>query len=131
MRIVLASHHGSFRRALKLLLQDKHGYDIVGEAKNGRELISKIERSDPELVLLDGDINDQPFTELIATLHNLDASLVTVVFCENRTKAEIALNAGASGFVLKGDPPKALFVAIENIRQKDGDEERTHYHAVL
>jgi DNA-binding NarL/FixJ family response regulator len=131
MRIVLASHNSSFRRALKILLQGRHGYDIVGEAKNGRELISEIERRDPELVLLDEDIIDQPFAELIATLHSLDASLDVIVFSENRTKTEMAMNAGASSFVLKGGPPNMLFIAIENIRLKDTYEERTHYHGVL
>jgi len=128
MRIVLASGNDSFRRALRLLLQFRPGFDVVGEANDQRELVGEIDRGDPELVLLDEDINELPFAELIATLHKLDASPAVIVFSENMAKAEAAMNAGASGFVLKGDPPNRLYVTLENIRLKDGDEKRADYH---
>lgn len=128
MRIVLASPHDSFRRALRLLLQFKSGFDVVGEAKDGQELVSEINNSNPDLVLLDDHIIDQPDVELTAILHNLDPLLSVIVFSENTARAQAALNTGATAFVLKGETPNRLFVAIENIRLKDKDEQRTHYH---
>ncbi len=56
-RVVIVDDHAGFRATLRRLLE-ADGWSVVGEAADGRSAIELVERSDPDLVLLDIGLPD-------------------------------------------------------------------------
>lgn len=104
------------RRALKTLLSTRPGYDVIGEAANKDELISQIESTHPDILLLDEDLSDEATTDLISTIQQYDFC-PSVIVIGSRSESRMAyLDAGAEAFNDISDPPKSLLTAVEGVR---------------
>jgi len=118
-RIFIADDHEVVRKGLAALLQAEAGYEICGEASDGRAAMEKIRELKPDVSILDIGmpglngleatrqiIKDDPRAKvLILTLHDSDQVVREV------------LNAGARGFLLKSDAARDLVVAVEALRR--------------
>lgn len=114
MRIIVADDQPEVRSALKLLLEEKPGVSVEGEASNFTELFRQVRDRCPELVLLDWELPGTNPVELISTLHSLCPHLEIIALSSRPQMRKIALEAGASEFVCKSDPPENLLTALEN-----------------
>jgi DNA-binding NarL/FixJ family response regulator len=115
LRILLADDHEVVRRGLSVLLRARSGWEVCGEASNGREAVEKALELSPDVVILDVGmpnlngleatrqiIKAKPETRiLILTLHDSGALVRDVV------------NAGARGFLLKSDAARDLVTAVD------------------
>ena len=100
-RLVLADDHGLIVEGLRTLLSK--GYDIVGIATNGRELLEEVERLEPDVVLLDVSmplLNGMEAARQIKA-RNPKAKLVFVTQKSDRMYVQAALRIGACGYILK------------------------------
>src|SRR4029077_18672783 len=93
LRIIVADDHDIIRRGLKQLLTAHSGWEVVGEAKTGREAVSLAEQIKPDIVVMDLSMPDLngleaarrirkalPRTEiLILTLHFSDQLVRDIV----------------------------------------------------
>src|SRR6478672_77090 len=105
------------RAGFRMLLADEADIEVVAEASNGKEAVEKAARFDPTVVLM--DIRMPELDGLEATRRILAADpdarvLVLTTFNLDEYVYE-ALRAGASGFVLKDDPPEQLIAAVRTI----------------
>jgi DNA-binding NarL/FixJ family response regulator len=115
MRVLLADDHREVLSALRLLLDDEAGLQVVGEATDVRALLTATAALAPDIVLLDWELPGLPglpssdvIRELLARRRDL-----TIIALSGRTEAErVALQAGASAFVSKGDPPERLLEVL-------------------
>lgn len=110
VRIAVVDDHALFRRGLISLLEEMPEFHVVGEAANGQEALSVIERVRPDVVLL--DIN-MPILDGIQTLDALrkkDTSQKVLMLTISQNDDDLigAIVAGANGYVLKNTEPNTL-----------------------
>ena len=118
MDIVIAGNDPIARSALTGLLQVKSNLNVIDEAATASDLFTLVEQCHIDLVLLDGQLTDQPSSDVINNLKQLEKPPV-VLALDVRPEMEMnAITAGADAFVYKGDDPKKLLIAIEKVRHK-------------
>lgn len=118
MRILIAGRRAEVRAAINMFLHLQPTLDVVGEASDIQTLLTQAEDTQPEVILLDGDLCDRPLGELIHALHLLESQPGVVLLSSPSGSKQAALDAGADAFVVKDAPPKSLLIAFESIRSK-------------
>ncbi len=118
IRVLVVDDQAMVRAGFRLLLADEPDIDVVAEASNGLEAVAEAARTHPHVVLM--DIRMPELDGLEATRRILaDAQAATAVLILTTFDLDEyvyrALRAGASGFVLKDDPPEQLLAAIRTI----------------
>ena len=121
IRVLVADDQSMVRAGFRMLLSGQEDLEVVAEASNGVEAVDKAQRFDPDVVLM--DIRMPELDGLEATRRILAADrgtrvLVLTTFDLDEYIYE-ALTAGASGFVLKDDPPEQLIGAIRTVAAGD------------
>jgi DNA-binding NarL/FixJ family response regulator len=117
IRVLLADDQAMVRAGLRMLLSGEPDIEVVGEAANGLEAVAQAARCAPHVVLT--DIRMPELDGLAATRRILAADpaarvLVLTTFDLDEYVYE-ALRTGASGFVLKDDPPEQLIAAVRTV----------------
>jgi DNA-binding NarL/FixJ family response regulator len=118
IRLLLCDDHAVVRAGLRALLSSADGIEVVGEAGGGEEALAVAARVQPDVVLMDLQLGDG-MDGVTATRHlTSDAAagprvLVLTMF---DTDADItrAIEAGATGYLLKAERPDELFAAIRD-----------------
>ncbi|MFB5678301.1 response regulator [Paenibacillus terreus] len=120
VRILVVDDHVVVRSGLIALLDGKHDINVIGDAADGDEAITKALELKPDVVLMDFSMPPGkdgltattvlkkllPDTEvLILTMHDDDEYLFR------------AIQAGASGYILKSAPHEELITAIQSVAQ--------------
>ncbi len=117
IRVLVADDQSMVRAGFRMLLSGEEDIEVVAEAVNGLDAVAKAARFHPTVVLM--DIRMPELDGLEATRRILSADpearvLVLTTFDLDEYIYE-ALRAGASGFVLKDDPPEQLIAAIRTV----------------
>ena len=112
--VLVADDQSMVRAGFRLLLTGEDGIEVVAEAANGNDAVAKAARFRPTVVLM--DIRMPELDGLEATRRILaadpDARVLILTTFDLDEYIYEALRAGASGFVLKDDPPEQLIAAI-------------------
>jgi DNA-binding NarL/FixJ family response regulator len=121
IRVLVADDQPMVRAGFRMLLADEEDIDVVAEASSGLEAVQEAARVRPTVVLM--DIRMPRLDGLEATRRILAADeaariLILTTFDLDEYIYE-ALRAGASGFVLKDDPPEQLIAAIRTVAAGD------------
>ena len=114
IRVLVADDQSMVRAGFRMLLAGEEDIDVVAEASNGLEAVEKADRFRPDVVLMDirmPELDGLEATRRILAADNGARILVLTTFDLDEYVYE-ALRAGASGFVLKDDPPEQLLAAI-------------------
>lgn len=114
IRILVADDHPLFRDGLRRLLQSEPGFEVVGEASDGDELLALIRKAKPDILLLDLSM---PRRDGMAVLRELAAAKIpvrTLLLTAAIDQAQIvqALRLGAYGVILKESTTQRLFDSI-------------------
>jgi DNA-binding NarL/FixJ family response regulator len=120
LRILLADDHEIVRRGLAALLQRHEGWEICGEATDGREAVEKAKELKPDVVIVDIGMPNLNGLDATRRLLQHDPSFKVIVLTVTDADQVIreALDAGARGFVLKSDAARDLVTAIEALESK-------------
>src|SRR6185295_9073355 len=114
MRLLLADDHTLFRSSLRSLLEAR-GFEVVGEASDGRQAIEMAERLQPDLVLMDLSMpvlnGIEATRQLTAQLPELKVVILTASM-EDEDLFE-ALRAGAHGYLLKNLEADSFFDLLD------------------
>lgn len=116
VRIVLVDDHPVVRAGLKAVLESVAGLTVVGEAATGEEALLVTEELTPDIVLCDLRLGDGiDGIETTKRLRQLQQKPVVVMLTTYDRDAEIlgALEAGASGYLLKDTPPEEIPDAVK------------------
>jgi DNA-binding NarL/FixJ family response regulator len=121
IRVLVADDQSMVRAGFRMLLSGEPDIEVVAEATNGLEAVEKATRFDPSVVLM--DIRMPELDGIEATRRILEANanariLILTTFDLDEYLYE-ALRVGASGFVLKDDPPEQLLAAIRTVAAGD------------
>lgn len=104
VRVLIADDHPLFRGGLRALLGGEPTIDLVGEAATGAEAVELVERTTPDVVLMDltmPDVDGIEATRRITTAHP-DVAVLVLTMLADSTSLAAALRAGARGYLLKG-----------------------------
>jgi DNA-binding NarL/FixJ family response regulator len=121
IRVLVADDQSMVRAGFRMLLADEEGIEVVAEASNGLEAVDKTARFDPTVVLMDirmPELDGLEATRRILADDDGARILILTTFDLDEYVYE-ALAAGASGFVLKDDPPEQLIAAIRTVAAGD------------
>jgi len=123
MHILLADHHANALWALKTLLQEEPGLEVVGEAVDGESLVNLSEQLHPDLILMDRDLPGSPVEDLIAALHQFQPKPVVVAMSSDPEHGRLILKAGADAYVSKGEQPEWLLQTLRNYEKRTQKKE--------
>ena len=121
IRVLVADDQSMVRAGFRMLLANEPGIEVVAEASNGRDAVHQAARFDPTVVLMDirmPELDGLEATRRILAANDLARVLILTTFDLDEYIYE-ALGAGASGFVLKDDPPEQLIAAIRTVAAGD------------
>ncbi len=120
-RLLVVDDHTLVREGLAKLLSDHAGFEVVGEAADGFDALSKARELEPDAVLMDlymPGLDGVRTTALIrAELPNVEVIVVTA--SEEEVDIFEAIQAGARGYVLKSASGASMIQQIEQVLQGD------------
>ena len=121
IRVLVVDDQSMVRAGFRMLLGGEKDIEVVAEASNGLEAVSKAARFHPRVVLMDirmPELDGLEATKRILAADGDPRILILTTFDLDEYVYE-ALRAGASGFVLKDDPPEQLLAAVRTVARGD------------
>lgn len=115
MRILVADDQTDVRSALKLILEQQSGMQVVAEATDAIGVLLATETHMPTLVLLDWELPGGSATSLVRILRSQWPQVHVIAMSSLPEARSAAANAGVDAFVDKGDPPEALLAALKKV----------------
>jgi two-component system LytT family response regulator len=115
LRALIADDEDLARSALRRMLAQASGVEVVGEASNGVEALESIEELKPDVVLLDIEMPGFDGFEVVQHLENPPAIVFVTAYDEYAVRA---FEANAIDYLLKPVRPERLERALERVRQR-------------
>ena len=119
LRIFLADDHEVVRNGIRSVLTTQPGWEICGEASNGREAVEKVAALKPNIVVIDigmPELNGLEATRQIIKADEMAKVLVLTVHESHQVVREV-LDAGARGYILKSDAGRDLITAVQALQR--------------
>ncbi|HSI37406.1 MAG: response regulator [Phycisphaerae bacterium] len=116
-RIVIADDHDVVRAGIRGVLERQPGFEVVGEATNGRDAVELTRTTHPDVVVLDlsmPDLNGLEATRQIVDQLAGPRVLILSMHSSRQFISEV-LKAGASGYLLKNTAVSELTVAVMTV----------------
>ncbi|MFW6094641.1 MAG: UvrY/SirA/GacA family response regulator transcription factor [Pseudomonadota bacterium] len=115
IRLLLVDDHRLFRVALRRMLQDRKGIQIIGEAEDGESAVQMARDERPSVILMDLLMPGIGGLEAIRRIERLELDIRVVVLsaCDQKPFPVQALKAGAAGYLTKGANADELETAIK------------------
>ncbi|WP_088225201.1 response regulator transcription factor [Desulfosporosinus sp. FKB] len=117
LRILLGDDHAVLRAGLRVLLNLEEDFEVVGEAADGEEVIQMVEKTLPDLVLLDLTLPKISGLECIGRIlekHPMSKVLVLTMH-DDEEYMKAVIKAGGKGYVLKKAADVELLSAIRMV----------------
>jgi DNA-binding NarL/FixJ family response regulator len=99
-----------------MLLDHEPGMVVVGLSDRLPGLLAQLGGSQPDVLLLDWELSDQPMTDLLTDVHNLERRPKTIVLPTRPQEKETIMASGAYYLIWKDAPPDKLLSVLNEIR---------------
>lgn len=112
--ILIVDDHPSFRATVKALLV-ADGFEVVGEAEDGRRALECVDELEPDLVLLDVQLPDMDGFAVASSLCRRTGNIPKIVLTSSHDESDfgpIVARCGAAAFVPKGELTGAALRAV-------------------
>ena len=119
LRVLLVDDHPVVRLGLRALLESEPDMEVVGEAGNGAEAVTRTQELRPDIVIMDISMPEMDGLEATRRIRALDPDthvLILTVHAQERYLFPV-LKAGAAGYVLKSTVDTELVNAIRVVAQ--------------
>ena len=119
IRVLIVDDHAIVRKGIRALLSEADGFEVVGEADNGKEAVLRAQESNPDVILMDvlmPGMDGIEATRQITSRQPKTRILVLTSFAADN-KVFPAIKAGALGYLLKDSSPEELVRAIRQVHR--------------
>jgi len=118
VRILVVDDHEIVRQGLRGLLETQSGWQIIGEAANGRDAVEKAAELRPDVAILDISLPGDGLEAARRILQALPQTEILILsYHDSPFMVRRALEVGARGYVLKSDAGRDLLAAVEAVSQ--------------
>ena len=117
IRIILADDHSVLRVGLKMLLESESHFSVVGEAADGEELLTLLEKTAVDVVVVDLSMPKMGGLECIKEIRSrgMDVKILVLTMFGDETYIREVMQAGANGYVEKQAVDAELFAALKAV----------------
>jgi len=117
IRILIADDHAVVAEGLRCMIDAQHDMEVVGLAENGREAVRQALEKRPDVVIMDNAMPELNGIEAARFIKERSEHTRVVMLSMHSTSAHVhrALQAGASGYVLKASVGRELVDAIRAV----------------
>ncbi|MGH7586217.1 MAG: response regulator [Gemmatimonadales bacterium] len=117
IRLLVADDHPVVREGLRRILDETPGMRVVGEARDGEEVLEQVGRLPADVLLLDVSMPGPGFLGVLDSVRAREPTLRVLVLSVHPEDqyAVRALRAGAAGYLTKDHSPEALVEAIRKV----------------
>jgi DNA-binding NarL/FixJ family response regulator len=114
IRLLVVDDHSLFRQGLINILMNMPEFIIVGEAANGVEALQMLEKTNPDMMLMDINMPQMDGIETIGVIREKGYKLPVFMLTISKSDKDLfkAIKAGADGYILKNIEPEDLKLAI-------------------
>jgi DNA-binding NarL/FixJ family response regulator len=119
IRILIADDHPVVRAGLQGMLTSQSDFELVGEATTGNEAVTLSAHLHPDVILMDLRMAEMDGAAATAYIQTQQPGTPVLILTTYDTNADIlrAIEAGATGYLLKDTPREDLFAAIRSVTQ--------------
>lgn len=117
IKVLIADDHAIMRDGLKEILATVNGFELVGEAANGNEVMEALQQTQPDLLMMDMNMPGISGIGLIERVKTLYPKLPVLVLTmlDDVQIAMRALKSGADGYITKDRPAAELVAALRKV----------------
>ncbi len=117
VKIVIADDHRMVRKAWEILLEERADFSVVGQASNGQEVVSFLEKNKADIILMDLDMPVMNGFEATEKIKNRFPWVKVIGLSMQKDYAYIQkmFSVGASGYLTKNASEMELFEAVEQV----------------
>jgi DNA-binding NarL/FixJ family response regulator len=117
LRILLVDDHDLFRKGIARLIDSQPDFEVVGEARDGREALEQAKKLGPDVVLMDIEMPNWNGTEATRRITSdlPQTHVVMLTVSDDDQDLFSAIRAGASGYLLKNVKPEDLFRRLRGV----------------
>jgi len=114
IKILMADDHPVVRAGIRGMLETQPDFEVIAEAENGQEALDQVVKLKPDVVLMDLRMPEMDGVEAIGKIKESHPEIHIMVLTTYDTDADIvrAVEAGATGYLLKDAPREELFRAV-------------------
>ena len=114
IRVMIVDDHPVVRNGLSGMFAREAGFEVVGEASDGSEAVRRARALTPDVILMDLRMPEMDGVSAIAALAAARVPARVLVLTTYDTDGDVlaAIEAGATGYLLKDAPPAELFRAV-------------------
>lgn len=118
-RILLVDDFPAIRRGLRVMLESRAGWIIIGEAGDGEQGLAQAQRFHPDVAVVDISMPKMNGLTLTREIRRLLPDTEVLIVTEHNTREMLdqAQRAGARGYIIKSEIGAQLLAAVEAIRE--------------
>jgi len=119
LRILIADDHEVFRRGVRGVLEEQPGWQVVGEASNGRLAVEMARELQPDIVVLDISMPELNGLDAIRQILQVSpaSEILILTLHDSEQLAEEVLKAGVRAYILKSDAVQDLVAAVSALQR--------------
>lgn len=120
IKVAIVDDHKLFREGIHFLIEQMEDVELVFEASNGNELLTKLESIETNVLLLDLDMPDMDGIDALKILRPQYPDLGVIILTTYSDTKMIAylMELGANSYLLKDTDPETLYRAIESVSKE-------------
>jgi len=117
IKILIADDHPVVREGLNAMLSREHDFQVVGEAKDGVDALTKVKELKPDVVLMDLRMPEMDGVEAMRQIRSINPEVKFIILTTYSDDDYIfsGIEAGARAYLLKDAPREELFKAIRSV----------------